>query len=195
MSNRARPTGRRPGTGDTTREEILSAARAEFAANGFKAATMRSIATSAGVNVALLAHYFGNKDGLFEATLSLPAGAADSLADAVRAGLDGSGEQLTRTYLSLWEEPASREQLMATVRSAMTDDRGVQRLHDQIVGAVEQALADTGDHLPPGLILALSQLLGVAIARHIAAMPVVSTLAFDELATRVARSVQSALDF
>ena len=56
--------GRRSGTPDT-RGEIITAARQAFAANGFDRTSLRSIARSAGVDPALIHHYFGDKDALF----------------------------------------------------------------------------------------------------------------------------------
>ena len=64
-------TGRRPGNQDT-REAILAAARETFAERGFDGASIRAIATSAGVDPALVHHYFGTKDELFLATVEAP---------------------------------------------------------------------------------------------------------------------------
>jgi len=44
---------------------ILDAATQEFSAKGFDGARMEAIAKSAGVNVNLIYHYFGNKETLF----------------------------------------------------------------------------------------------------------------------------------
>ena len=50
-------------------ERILEAARTEFVAKGFAGARMQAIATSAGVNHALLHYYYGSKEKLYEAAL------------------------------------------------------------------------------------------------------------------------------
>ncbi|WDR02898.1 helix-turn-helix domain containing protein [Devosia algicola] len=52
-----------------TREQILEAARHEFAANGFEGATTDDIARRANVSKRMPYHYFNNKDGLFQAVL------------------------------------------------------------------------------------------------------------------------------
>src|SRR6476661_6136230 len=69
----ARParTGRRPGNQDT-RQVILNAARSTFAEVGFTAASIRKIAAAAGVDAALVHHYFGSKEKLFLATVEVP---------------------------------------------------------------------------------------------------------------------------
>jgi TetR/AcrR family transcriptional regulator len=48
-----------------TRQRILDAALAEFAAKGFAGARVREIAQRAGVNAQLISYYFGGKEGLY----------------------------------------------------------------------------------------------------------------------------------
>jgi AcrR family transcriptional regulator len=52
-----------------TRERILAAARREFADKGLNGARVDAIAAAADVNVRMLYHYFGNKDGLYREVL------------------------------------------------------------------------------------------------------------------------------
>ncbi|MET0250076.1 MAG: TetR family transcriptional regulator [Sphingobium sp.] len=52
-----------------TRARILEAARQTFAAHGYAHAGLRDIAALAGINVALVARYFGSKEKLFAAAL------------------------------------------------------------------------------------------------------------------------------
>lgn len=67
---RIRPaSGPRPRNAVRTRATILAAATVEFADKGLGGARIDEIADRAGVNKALLYHYFGNKDALFVAVL------------------------------------------------------------------------------------------------------------------------------
>src|SRR3982751_4531747 len=100
----ARP-GRPPGNQDT-REAILAAARQAFAERGFDKASIRHIATSAGVDPALVHHYFGAKDQLFLAAVEAPADPAKLVPQIAAGGVDGFGERLVRTFLGLWDSPA-----------------------------------------------------------------------------------------
>lgn len=59
----------RPRNADRTREDILRAACRAFSADGYARATVRQIASDAGINVALVLRYFGSKEGLFDAAL------------------------------------------------------------------------------------------------------------------------------
>ncbi len=54
---------------ERTREQILSAAFAEFAARGLGGARVRDIAERAQANKAMIYHYFGDKEGLYRAVL------------------------------------------------------------------------------------------------------------------------------
>src|SRR2546421_12192837 len=62
----------RPAGSPPNREAILAAARDQFAARGYESATIRGIAAAAGVDPALVHHYFGSKDRLFAAAVELP---------------------------------------------------------------------------------------------------------------------------
>ena len=56
--------------GEQSRERLLQAAMRLFAAQGFTATSTREIALAAGANVAAIAYYFGDKAGLYRATLT-----------------------------------------------------------------------------------------------------------------------------
>ncbi len=95
---------RRPGAPDT-RSAILAAARAAFADKGFAGTTIRGVAAAAGVDPALVHHYFGTKDDLFVAALELPVDPRQVIAPVVAGGVDGAGERLLRAFLTVWDDP------------------------------------------------------------------------------------------
>lgn len=188
-----RRTGRRPGNPDT-KEEILAAARAQFAAKGYQGATIRAIADAAGVNVALVPHYFGSKEQLFAAAQHLPESVRAGMAEALRGGGLEVGDRLTRAYLGLWEEEATRAQLLATVRSTLTTEHGMALLRGMSADAL---IADDPSVDPArrrALGLAMGQLLGVAILRHVTVLPTVAEIPYDDLVAAVAPAVQLHLD-
>lgn len=100
----ARRTGRRPGN-PGTREAILDAARTSFAQRGFDGSTIRGIAGTAGVDPALVHHYFGSKDQLFLAAMQAPIDPRELLPKVLDGDRDGIGERLVRMFLTVWDSP------------------------------------------------------------------------------------------
>ncbi|HTN25720.1 MAG TPA: TetR family transcriptional regulator [Solirubrobacteraceae bacterium] len=68
-STTALEPGRRRHDAQASREALLEAAGALFDERGYDAATVREIGERAGVDPALIARYFGGKEGLYLATL------------------------------------------------------------------------------------------------------------------------------
>src|ERR1700733_15556686 len=98
------PAGRRPGTENDTRGEIVEAARLEFVKSGFARATIRSIAREAGVAPSLVYHYFGDKAQLFAATLRLPFDPRDVGQAAMPGDAPFDGTALAREFLTRFED-------------------------------------------------------------------------------------------
>ena len=102
MADQRSAKGRRPGNRDT-RGEILTAARHTFAAKGFAGASVRGIAAEAGVDAALVHHYFDTKEQLFLATVDIPIVLTDLVDHVTASGLDGLGDRIIRTILGVWD--------------------------------------------------------------------------------------------
>ncbi|MEJ7727700.1 MAG: TetR family transcriptional regulator [Polyangiaceae bacterium] len=79
-----------------TRRRILESARQRFAASGRAGASVRDIAAGAGVSLAMVNHYFGSKEGLYEACMG-------SMLDE----LAGLGAELTSTFAEAQSSPAT----------------------------------------------------------------------------------------
>lgn len=183
--------GRRPGS-LSTRQEILDAARRIFAANGYRGATVRAIADAAGVDPALIHHYFGSKEKLFAATLEFPEDAPDRLLAALRGPHEGLGERLTRAYLGLWEDPATHGQMMIAVGALLSSDEAMARMRPTIVDMLGRAAARgvPGADAETRFGLAMAHLVGVAAVRHISKVPPLRDLGLEELIARTAPAVQ-----
>ena len=182
--------GRRPGA-PATRAEVLGAARTLFAERGFGRTTIRAVAAAAGVDPALVHHYFGSKDDLFMAALALPVDPRELLAPVVAAGPDGAGERLVRTMLSVWDDPQAQPALLAVARTVIGEDGG--RLVGDgfipvVIGPVIAALAvDLPEVRVP---LVASQLVGLIVGRYVIALPGLADMPADDLAARVGPTVQ-----
>jgi AcrR family transcriptional regulator len=183
--------GRRPLGSPDARRAVLDAARELFAELGFERATMRAVAARAGVDPALIYHYFGDKDGLLFAALQPPVDEATvfaGLADAAR-----TGEELVRRLISLWEErPEIRDQMAAILRTGLSHDHASRLLRDIlssfILAALGDVLADDRRELRVALIG--SQLGGLMLARYILEVPGAAAASPDDLVQAVGPTVQ-----
>ena len=113
-------TRRGPRSGDEdTRETILEAARATFAEAGYDRATIRRIATTAGVDPALVHHYFGSKEDLFAAAVHLPLAPEQVVDEVFAAGVANAAARLATLFFRIWEAPDTREALIGQLRMAL----------------------------------------------------------------------------
>jgi AcrR family transcriptional regulator len=165
----ARRTGRRPGNPDT-REAILAAAREAFAERGFDAASIRGIATSAGVDPALVHHYFGTKEQLFRACMDFPIDPAQVLPQVLDGGLDGIGERLVRMFLSVWDSPAGAAGV-ALRRSALSNEWTARLLREfvttQMLRYVLPKLGAEPGEARLRASLVATQMAGLAMIRYV----------------------------
>ncbi|MFC1421179.1 TetR/AcrR family transcriptional regulator [Streptacidiphilus cavernicola] len=189
-----RRVGRRPG-GPDTRGAVLAAARAEFAARGYQKASMRGIARVAGVDPALLHHYFGSKDRLFLAVLDFPLDPRTVVEQIVAGDRARVGERIARFVLTLWEDRGVRERLLAVLRGAAGDEEVAAMLRGFVVGELVARIA-AGLELPrPELRveLVLSQVIGLAMARYVVAVEPLASATVEELVPLLAPTLQGYL--
>jgi AcrR family transcriptional regulator len=185
-------TGRRPGNSDT-REAILAAARQAFAERGYDKASIRQIATSAGVDPALVHHYFGAKDQLFLAAMEAPIDPAKAIEEVVSGGLDGIGERLVRMFLTVWDSPAGVT-AAALVRSAASHEWSARMLREfittQILRRVVDRLGLDSKEGPLRASLVASQLMGLILTRYIIKIEPIASTPRETLVAAVAPTIQ-----
>ncbi|MGO9293254.1 MAG: TetR family transcriptional regulator [Streptosporangiaceae bacterium] len=197
-------TGRRAGDSGT-REAILAAARQRFADYGYDGATIRGIAGDAGVDPALVHHFYGTKERLFAAAMQLPIVPGEVLTAALTADRDPSvslGDHLARTALTTWDTAQLRATFLGLLRSAVTSERAAAMLREfvtaTIMGPVARAAraaqaggetagsaADTARSaadLEYRAAMVASQMLGVAMTRYVLALGPVATASVQQLA-------------
>ncbi|MBL0746127.1 TetR/AcrR family transcriptional regulator [Nocardioides baculatus] len=182
--------GRRPGAPDT-RAEVLTAARTSFAEKGFRGTTIRAVASAAGVDPALVHHYFGTKDDLFVAALQIPVDPREILAPVVAAGPDGAGERLLRTLLSVWDDPELQPGLVALARSLVSDDSASLVRDGFIPVVIGPVLASLVRDRPEVRIpLVASQIIGLVVARYVVALPPLALMPAEDVVARVGPTIQ-----
>ncbi|SIQ39492.1 transcriptional regulator, TetR family [Micromonospora avicenniae] len=192
MAAMARRTGRRPGNPDT-REAILSAARSAFAERGFAAASIRTIAAAAGVDPALVHHYFGSKDQLFLAAMQAPVDPRELLPGVLAGDRDGIGERLVRTFLGVWDSPAGTAGV-ALMRSAVSNEWTARLLREFVVTQVLRRVLEHLDidpaELPLRGSLVATQLVGLAMMRYVIRLEPVASADPATLVAAVGPTVQ-----
>ncbi|MFJ5033660.1 TetR family transcriptional regulator [Streptomyces sp. NPDC088560] len=190
----ARRRGRPPRTESAgTRDRILGAAREEFSERGYEKTSVRGIAKAAGVDSALVHHYFGTKEQVFEAAVAVAFAPALNAPDAVAAGsLEGMGERLTRFVFGVWENPTSRTPLLAILRSAVNNDTAAAVFRRLIATQLMRRIAAQVD-LPDRELraeLAAAQLVGVAMMRYVIKLEPLASADLEQIVARVAPVVQ-----
>jgi AcrR family transcriptional regulator len=162
-----RRRGRRPGGGDT-RAALLEAARAVFAERGYDGATVRVIAERAGVDAAMVNHWFGGKEPLFVAALDLPADPAAILGEALAGDPEHLAERIIGRLLRVWDETGGA-QLSTLIQSIASHEVAASLLREFIgrvlVGKVLSIVAPDRPELRASL--AGSQMFGLAFVRYV----------------------------
>lgn len=186
-----RRTGRRRGDSGT-REAIRAAAAEQFAAQGFQATTMRGVATAAGVDAALVHHFFGTKEKLFVAATEFPIDPSEVVAGLVAAGVDGLGERVVRTLLGVFDSLGDANPMIGLIRSAAAHPPAAQALREFLGRAVLDRVAAAVQTDRPQLRAALcaSQVVGILVARHVIALPALVEADVDTLVAAYGPALQ-----
>ena len=182
--------GRRPGSPDT-RATILAEARALFAAQGYAGTSVRAVAAAAGVDAALVHHYFGTKDDLFLAALELPVDPRQLVAPVVEGDPEEAAERFLGIFLSAWDDPEIQPALLAVARGVM-DPEGARLLSDGFLPVVIQPIGvalglDRPEHR---MTLVASQVAGIILLRYVLAVEPLASMPRDEVIATYAPTLQ-----
>jgi AcrR family transcriptional regulator len=189
-AGRRRP-GRPAGNSDT-RDRILASARELFARNGISNTSIRAVAAAAGVDSALVHHYFGTKEKLFAAAVRLPIDPMTVLGPLREVPVEELGYRLPSMLLPLWDSEIGAG-LVATLRSVVAGSEvNLFRtfIQDVIAGEVGTRVDD-----PPGsgiirIQYVASQLIGVVMARYILELEPFASLPPERIARTIAPNLQ-----
>lgn len=183
-------TGRRPGPGGT-REKILAAARSNFSDAGYDGTTIRDIAAVAGVDPALISHYFGSKEGVFFEAVEFPIDPAEFIPRLIAPGIDGLGERLVLFFIDTWDSPTGGP-LLALIRSVVGNERAAELMRGfvsrEVLGRLAEAIKLDRPQLRASLVA--SQLVGPAMLRYVIKVEAIAKASSQDLARWVGPSVQ-----
>lgn len=170
----------------------MDAARLMFAERGYEGATLRAIAQQAGVDPALIHHFFASKAGVFAAALADLLEPAKLIPAIIEPGLDGLGERLLRMFVTLWEQGEAQNPLLAVIRSAVSHEEAAELLREFIGTEVLGRLGDVVEPAHRDLRTALvgSQIVGLVMARYVVKVEPLASADPDTLITTISPAIQ-----
>lgn len=184
-------SGRRPGESGT-RAAILAAARERFAHVGYHRTTLRAVATDAGVDPALVAHFFGSKQQLFLQVMELPFD-PDELVRRLAAGPRRElGDRVAAFALEVLEDPEARSRWTGMVRAAASEPDAAALLRELVTTRVFHPLAEAlgGDDAALRANLASTQMVGLVMGRYILQVEPLASAQPDTIARAIAPTLQ-----
>ncbi|WP_307847201.1 TetR family transcriptional regulator [Micromonospora sp. D93] len=174
---------------------ILEIARGQFAERGYEGTTVRTIAQEAGVDSALVHHFFLTKEGLFEAAVRGALQPPDLVERAMKGPRGQVGRRTVELFFSHWDEPSAAARLGGILRSMTANDMAADAvrnfLGDQVILPLTQALG----HSQPELRAAMvgSHLIGLATTRYVYRVPAIAELTAAGLAAGTGKAIQTYL--
>jgi AcrR family transcriptional regulator len=191
-ANTARKRPGRPAGSSNTRERILASARELFARNGISNTSIRAVAAAAGVDSALVHHYFGTKEKLFAAAVHIPIDPMDVIGPLRDVPVEELGHRLPTILLQLWDSEIGAG-FIATLRSILAGSEVnlFRAFIQDVIAAEVGARVDN----PPGsgmirIQFVASQLVGVVMARYILELEPFKSLPAQQIADTIAPNLQ-----
>jgi AcrR family transcriptional regulator len=175
-----------------TRDAIAAAAATLFAEQGFDRASVRAIARQAGVDPALVTHYFGSKQRLFVEVSRFPIDPQLLVEQVVSGERDGVGLRLATLMLGVLESAEGRQRVTGMVRAAATEPAAAAAMRHLIetgvVGPIAHALGSDRPELRA--TFAGSQFVGLVMARYVIGVEPLASAPADEVARTIAPVLQ-----
>ncbi|ETB39949.1 TetR family transcriptional regulator, partial [Mycobacterium avium subsp. hominissuis 10-5606] len=175
-----------------SRERILASARELFARNGIRNTSIRAVAAAAGVDSALVHHYFGTKEKLFAAAVQIPIDPMQVIGPLREVPVDDLGYALPSMLLPLWDSEVGAA-FIATLRSILAGEEiSLFRTFIQDVIGVEVG-PRVDNPAGSGVIriqFVASQLVGVVMARYILELEPFASLPPEQIAATIAPNLQ-----
>lgn len=164
----------------------------EFAERGYEAASLRAVARRAGVDSALVHHYFDDKADLFAAALEVPLRPDRMLAVILAGPRDEVGAAIVRYLLDQLEDPKTQARFVVILRTVLGNGPGTRLLKEFLVREVLSRLAASGGAPDAELraTLAASQLVGLMITRFVVKLDPIAHTDPEELVARIGPVIQ-----
>lgn len=182
--------GRRP-AGQDTRAALVEAAREVFAEVGYNDATVRTIATRAGVDPAMVNHWFGGKEALFTVAVQIPVDPTTLIPELLAGDEEKLAERILHRFLTVWDDVGGGS-FAALVRSVASHGSAVRLLREFVATVVINKLIRELDMDRPDLRAALgaSQIVGLGMMRYVVRLEPLASADHDTLVAAIAPNLQ-----
>lgn len=183
--------GRRA-AGEDTKAALLSAAREVFIEKGYDGATVRAIAAKAGVDAAMVNHWFGGKEGLFaQSVLQLPFDPAEILKRLLDGPAEEAGERIIRTFVTVWDATGGGT-FAALIRSVTSHHEVANALRSFLVNAIfKNLLTEIGaEQRELRATLCATQMVGLGIVRYVVHFEPLASADMETVVKAVAPNLQ-----
>ena len=183
--------GRRA-AGEDTRAALLAAARETFVEKGYDGATVRAIAARAGVDAAMVNHWFGSKEGLFaQSVLQLPFDPADILRRLLDGSVEQAGERIIRTFVTVWDATGGGT-FAALIRSVTSHQEVADALRSFFINAIfKNLLTEIGaEDRDLRATLCATQMVGLGIVRYVVRFEPLASADLETVVSAIAPNMQ-----
>lgn len=181
-SGAAAPRGPRP-AGTDTRGAILAAAAEVFTSLGFDNGSVRAVARAAGVDPALVRHYFASKEELFVEALRPPIDLEQHVVRLADGDPELVGHRVMAFFVESWGDSQQGPRILTLMRGALDHPAVAAVVQVAIVERVIGRLAAAVGAPDPATsaALAASQVFGLAMLRHAAAIEPLASMPAEDL--------------
>ena len=150
------------------------------------------MATAAGVDSALVHHYFGTKEKLFAAAVRIPIDPMDIIGPLREVPVEELGQKIPSLLLPLWDSELGAG-FIATLRSILAGSE-VSLFRSFIEDVIAVEVGTRVDNPPGSGIIRIqfvaSQLVGVLTARYIIQLEPFASLPAEQVAQTIAPNLQ-----
>lgn len=187
-----RRRGRRRSGDANARTQIVNAASKEFLAHGYDTVSMRAIARRAGVDAALVHHYFEDKAQLFAETMRAPIRPDQIVREVFSGPRDAIGVNLVTIVLTKMESGTSASRVISLIRTSLGHDFAAtmlrQFLTKEVFGKIAEELGvDDGDLRATAVA---SQIVGLFMVRYGVRAEPLASASIEEVARRIGPVIQ-----
>ncbi len=192
----AKPRGPRGAHADT-RADILAAALTLFAADGYGATSVRSIARAASVDPSLVRHYFESKSLLFVAALGPIEAVAEGTSRILAGPSEQLGERMVRSFLAVWDSEDLGPRLRTLLVSAATVPEVADVMREWMMSNLFSAIAAGAGpkeaseaDVAARATATASQMVGIAFTRYVVRLEPIASAKTEWIVERYSASVQ-----